>query len=447
MIAEEEKERGNVCFKKKDYKQAIKHYTNAINSSNPQNLHICYTNRSLTFFKLNSFEKSLEDAEEAIKIDEKWEKSHFRKILALISLKKFYEANESLKVWLGLINFKENIQQISDITFKLQKNWVDFDFSLITKDIPQISVNYIGSEKGKGVFANREYKFGDVIFIEEPLVSHRCIDEINIESCANCLRTFLPPKKAYPFDKKFINKESYNYVSKPLQCQTCGLEKYCSESCQKTAWSNYHRLLCPKGYSEQEEINKLKQLAIKLNRTNPLLISKMFAMMAERMIKLKNDNFKVEKSFEIFSRFIQNEEFHEGDEECLELIQKQLMKNEIPKDFDKILNIKIYRSLNGLILRNATTIIPKSDFHLYLQNQILSETQLMNLNRKMNKTDSLIGIHELLTSNYMNSLCINGSAPLTIHNSMNHNCEPNVTSIGNPGYQNRRRIMFILYGL
>lgn len=86
--------------------------------------------------------------------------------------------------------------------------------------------------------------------------------------------------------------------------------------------------------------------------------------------------------------------------------------------------------MNGLILRNSTTVTPISDFHVYLQKQNLTQTDLEKLYKKMNKEEKKITrIEELLSSDYMSSLCLNGSAPLTIHNSMNHNCEPNVTSM------------------
>jgi hypothetical protein len=90
----------------------------------------------------------------------------------------------------------------------------------------------------------------------------------------------------------------------------------------------------------------------------------------------------------------------------------------------------MYRSLNGLIIRNATSVTPISDFHIYLQNLNLNNEEMSKIYQKMNKKEKKISqIEELLTSDYMNGLCINGSAPLTIHNSMNHNCEPNVTSM------------------
>jgi tetratricopeptide (TPR) repeat protein len=323
MNSEEEKEKGNNFFKQKNYQQALIHYTNAIEHAEQKNIQIYLTNRSLTYFHLKNFKKSLEDANKAIQMDLTWNKAHFRKIEALIQLKQFHEAEHSFQQWRSLINVEEQKQAIADLNFKIQKEKVNNDFSIIAKDLPQISVKFIDEIKGKGVFSNNEFKFGDLIFTEEPLVSHRCVDEKKIQSCSHCLRTFLPPKKAFPFDKNFI-KENYQYVKNPISCDSC-LDHYCSETCKKSAFSQYHHIMCSRN-DPQSTITKLNELSKKLNRTNPLLISKMFGMIAERMNQFKDESFAMEKSTEIFDRFIQNEEFHEQDEECLQLIKEHISK-------------------------------------------------------------------------------------------------------------------------
>ena len=45
------------------------------------------------------------------------------------------------------------------------------------KDIQDkpISVKFLSREAGKGVFANKKFEFGDTIYIEEPVVSHRFV--------------------------------------------------------------------------------------------------------------------------------------------------------------------------------------------------------------------------------------------------------------------------------
>ncbi|SCN43087.1 conserved Plasmodium protein, unknown function [Plasmodium ovale] len=76
LKAEEEKELGNSLFKKGDYELSIFHYTRSINYQ--PNCSLLYTNRSLAYFKIGAYDKSLEDALKAKDIDEDNLKSYYR---------------------------------------------------------------------------------------------------------------------------------------------------------------------------------------------------------------------------------------------------------------------------------------------------------------------------------------------------------------------------------
>ncbi|SBT31645.1 conserved Plasmodium protein, unknown function [Plasmodium ovale wallikeri] len=76
LKAEEEKELGNSLFKKGDYELSIFHYTRSINYQ--PNCSLLYTNRSLAYFKIGAYDKSLEDALKAKDIDENNLKSYYR---------------------------------------------------------------------------------------------------------------------------------------------------------------------------------------------------------------------------------------------------------------------------------------------------------------------------------------------------------------------------------
>lgn len=75
--AEEAKEKGNDYFKKGDYAEAVKHYTEAIqrNPDDPK----YYSNRAACYTKLAAFDLGLKDCEECVKLDPKFIKGWIRK--------------------------------------------------------------------------------------------------------------------------------------------------------------------------------------------------------------------------------------------------------------------------------------------------------------------------------------------------------------------------------
>ncbi|CRG94338.1 conserved Plasmodium protein, unknown function [Plasmodium gallinaceum] len=102
LKSEEEKEQGNILFKNGDYELAIFHYTRSINYAPHSS--ILYTNRSLAYFKIGNFDKSLEDALKAQKLDEDNLKSYYR----ICEVYKALNDEENYKKYLELYNNKRN---------------------------------------------------------------------------------------------------------------------------------------------------------------------------------------------------------------------------------------------------------------------------------------------------------------------------------------------------
>lgn len=86
---------GNEAFKAGNHAKAIEYYTYAteLDPKNP----IFFTNRSTAYFKMEKFDKSLRDANKAIKCDPRWAKGYYRKGVVLMRLDQHKEALPELE--------------------------------------------------------------------------------------------------------------------------------------------------------------------------------------------------------------------------------------------------------------------------------------------------------------------------------------------------------------
>ncbi|KAF2361591.1 Tetratricopeptide repeat 1 [Trinorchestia longiramus] len=91
--AEEEREKGNECFKKGDFPAAIKHYTEAVRR-NPNAAKI-YSNRAACYSKLAEFNLGMKDCDECIKLDPTFIKGYVRKAKIQQLLKQFSQAQDT----------------------------------------------------------------------------------------------------------------------------------------------------------------------------------------------------------------------------------------------------------------------------------------------------------------------------------------------------------------
>jgi tetratricopeptide (TPR) repeat protein len=78
VTAEQHRQKGNICFERKQYEEALCHYTEAI-KLDPNN-HIYYSNRSSCYYYLKKYEYALEDAYKSIQLCPSWSKVSFRRL-------------------------------------------------------------------------------------------------------------------------------------------------------------------------------------------------------------------------------------------------------------------------------------------------------------------------------------------------------------------------------
>lgn len=90
MSGDQLKDRGNQHFSKREFKEAIDCYTEALKLQ-PRN-HLLLSNRSAAFIKLTMYDKALRDAVDCLAIAPDFARGHLRKASALNGLQRFADA-------------------------------------------------------------------------------------------------------------------------------------------------------------------------------------------------------------------------------------------------------------------------------------------------------------------------------------------------------------------
>ncbi|SCL90998.1 conserved Plasmodium protein, unknown function [Plasmodium berghei] len=108
LKSEEEKEQGNILFKQGDYELSIFHYTRSINYVPTSS--ILYTNRSLAYYKIGAYDKSLNDAIKAKELDPNNLKSYYRICESYKALKDFKNFEKYTKIYNNKKNSIQNEQ-------------------------------------------------------------------------------------------------------------------------------------------------------------------------------------------------------------------------------------------------------------------------------------------------------------------------------------------------
>ncbi|XP_022802180.1 SET and MYND domain-containing protein 5-like isoform X1 [Stylophora pistillata] len=132
-----------------------------------------------------------------------------------------------------------------------------------------VFIKDVSPQMGKGVFAKKYFREGELIFEERPLVCSQFLwnSLYKYTACSNCLRSLETAEQMarrlsgndnlqLPYASKCC--EITRMGQKTISCQNCQV-KYCSEECRQCAWDQYHRTLCL-GQNEGDPSHPLEQL-------------------------------------------------------------------------------------------------------------------------------------------------------------------------------------------
>ena len=114
-----------------------------------------------------------------------------------------------------------------------------------------VLVQNINEYKGRGLFALRDFRKGETLFREKPIVScqfswnrvygykccHHCLEPLETAN-ENVVRLANDPNIVLPNHECCSTRQSFH-----CKCPHCDCW-FCSKSCQEEAWNSYHKVLC-----------------------------------------------------------------------------------------------------------------------------------------------------------------------------------------------------------
>jgi hypothetical protein len=303
-----------------------------------------------------------------------------------------------------------------------------------------VEVRHGLTNKGKGLFATRNFKTGETLFTEKPLVSAQFVwnAACHYSSCDHCLRSL---ETAEQMCRRLCGNPCIELphpecctvkLEDHVKCPQCAVA-YCSENCRQTAFDQYHKTLCRDSKVTEDEkvihpLNRLteawKQMHYPPETCSISLITRMIAM-----VNQSSDKQSTVTKFAQFCKATINEEesiahklLGKQFQDQLELLRSLLIEL-FPQveDIQQWLTPEGFRSLFALIGTNGQGI-GTSSFSDWVKNcELLSlpDDEREQLNQFI---DKLYSDMDNVAGDFLDC---EGSGLYTLQSSCNHSCSPN----------------------
>nr|XP_054749304.1 SET and MYND domain-containing protein 4-like [Lytechinus pictus] len=265
--AEDNRQKGNKLFQKKDYKQALEFYTKSVQIAphdGSDTLAFAHANRSAALFHLGHYKACIQDIDEAIGQGYPTDKHYKvlqRKGQCFLKLGCFKEAQEEflkalqcLECVVGESKRKQEVKtllqesinpsvedQLLSLRFKLSDESGE-EISEISSRLANASTAVIAKyqkEKGRYLEATRDIEAGELLIKDKPYAAIILKEEEN-SYCHHC---FVP--------------------CSPIPCPSCTYARYCSSECRAACLSQYHFVEC--GTEELlQQVSLFSQLSLRI---------------------------------------------------------------------------------------------------------------------------------------------------------------------------------------
>ncbi|KAG8092200.1 hypothetical protein GUJ93_ZPchr0012g19186 [Zizania palustris] len=192
--ATELKGRGNACFSRREFEQALGFYSQALryfpissDGTDRSMIATLYINRASTLHKLGLLEECLRDCDRAISVSPNYSKAWYRRGMVNASLKKYSSAIHDMEVALNMeetSSGKSNIEQELKMILEKHQN---------INEVGASSSNFMDAEqqckvvldcistpnKGRGMMSPNDISPGSLIHTEDPLTAEQAVGEIS----------------------------------------------------------------------------------------------------------------------------------------------------------------------------------------------------------------------------------------------------------------------------
>lgn len=299
-----------------------------------------------------------------------------------------------------------------------------------------IEVRIIGEPIGKGLFATRNFKSGEIIFEERPLVSCQFLwnAAYGYLACDYCMRPLETaeenasrlaqnPQLSLPYPECCDSKKD-----SVVECPHCDAS-YCSRDCRASAWSQYHETLCLRSFTPDPTHplvmlqDAWKQMHYPPETACIMLLARIIATVRQATDKegaialfMQFCHRTVNEEEEIAHKLL-GAEFHDQLETLRSMMEKALWAPEI----QHWLTQDGFRSLVALVGTNGQGI-GTSPLSRWVRNCDAVEVGTP----EREKLDRLIdSIYEQLEKEAGGFLNNEGSGLYPLQSSCNHSCDPN----------------------
>ncbi|KAL5022558.1 hypothetical protein ScPMuIL_001713 [Solemya velum] len=112
-----------------------------------------------------------------------------------------------------------------------------------------VSVHF--AEYGRALIAKENLKPGDIAFEDTPIMHAQLLENRDVSVCDHCGHSLMRPRDYFGdaidgFDNNLKELVKQHWPTPlPIVCDSCNMQKYCSDECKEQAWNQYHQVVCP----------------------------------------------------------------------------------------------------------------------------------------------------------------------------------------------------------